>query len=119
MDQREKPTAEQAQIWANSLRSGKHKQTAGCLQDNRGYCCLGVAYIVFVPKEMQCCGIDGTLLGGMPLTHYNSPKWLADVDFHFKQITDAYLSTLNDDRGYTFDEIADLIELVYVHEALN
>lgn len=28
--------------WLNALRSGKWKQTIGCLEDSNGNCCLGV-----------------------------------------------------------------------------
>lgn len=28
--------------WTDALRSGEYPQTANCLRDNKGYCCLGV-----------------------------------------------------------------------------
>ena len=30
------------QRWVKALRSGKYKQTHNVLQDNKGFCCLGV-----------------------------------------------------------------------------
>lgn len=34
--------AEIAEKWINALESGEYKQTKGKLQDQNGYCCLGV-----------------------------------------------------------------------------
>jgi hypothetical protein len=118
------PTPKQAQRWANALRSGKYKQITGRLQGSNGYCCLGVGCEVFIPKDKQLrtesLSSIRILIGGLPSasSQPGAPKWLRAVDGDFYNKTDEHLHTLNDE-GYSFDEIADLIELVYVHKALD
>lgn len=46
-----RPTEEQAQEFANALRSGEYKQGRYQLQTRAGHCCLGVGCRVFIPKE--------------------------------------------------------------------
>ena len=36
--------------WIAALKSGKYKQTRGCLNDGNGYCCLGVLCEVFIAE---------------------------------------------------------------------
>jgi hypothetical protein len=115
------PTPKQAQRWANALRSGKYKQGVFKLQSEEGHCCLGVACEIFIPKDKQKRfeADNNRLFGGMPgFEQPNAPQWLSSINRDFTRKTGAGLSDLNDD-GYSFDEIADLIELVYVHKALD
>lgn len=118
------PTPAQAQQWANALRSGKFKQGSGRLQSNLGHCCLGVACEVFIPKEKL--RIDYMKLEGhFPDDQPAAPKWLIGVNRDFEIKLGQSLSVINDGSSFaaqvrfSFDEIADLIELVYVHKALD
>ena len=43
--------------WIAALRSGEYEQTQGCLRDNDGFCCLGVAVNALVPHRWTC--LDG------------------------------------------------------------
>ena len=111
-------TKKQAQKWANALRSGKYDQTVGTLQDELGYCCLGVACKIFIPKtKLQVQ--SGFLKGALPMDQKKAPKWLKIINDNFVHYLGHELSDLNDNEGFNFDEIADLIELVYVHKALD
>lgn len=115
--------------WITALRSGKYSQTTSTLEDKDGFCCLGVACKVIIPKSKQNIDdYDGFLRGGLPTDHQPAPQWLLDMenDVHHRTnigigLEDAgkYISTLNDNMRLSFDEIADVLELIYVHGALE
>jgi hypothetical protein len=118
-------TAKQAQKWANALRSGKYQQTTCVLQDSKGYCCLGVACEIFAPKYKR--DALGYLIGGVPNVDDGAPLMLEKVVEDLSRKTKLDITEINDgdtwvDEVYlskfTFDEIADVIELIYVHKAL-
>lgn len=134
------PTKAQIEKWCAALRSGKYKQTRGRLQDEDGHCCLGVACEVFIPRTKRVMVDDCDMFGGStdepylygaePTEQNAAPEWLRDVNEHFAdQFVDwhaseeAALFYLNDGYNgnprYTFDEIADLLEAVYIHEVLK
>ena len=113
--------------WTNALRSGEFKQTKNRLQDENGYCCLGVACKLFIPKnklELE----NGFIYGKMPHEQESPPVWLNDVSDDFFNKSGVFLSLLND-RGifytsivnepFTFEEIADLLEAVYLYNVLD
>lgn len=129
------------QKWCDALRSGEYKQTRDKLEDVNGFCCLGVACKVFIPEELQVKDINGCLVGYDPSSQGSRPNWLFNVvtDFEGKthktipiykqqssgsnympQNENGYtgLIRLNDTLQLTFDEIADCIEAVYIHEVM-
>lgn len=139
-------TRRKAQEWANALRSGEYSQTMGTLEDEQGFCCLGVACKIFIPEEKQLTkpsageAFRTFLQGDLPTDQLKAPKWLKEVESELSAIlkqnplpteeTQDELSSpitrdpssftdMNDDEGYTFDEIADIIELIFVHKALK
>lgn len=104
--------------WIVALRSGKYKQTKYKLQDENGFCCLGVACKEIINNPSV--DINGKLAGKFPIQQSNSPLWLKTISADFYLIAgESPLTGLNDNQEYTFDEIADLLELVYVHKALD
>lgn len=115
--------------WVRALRSGKYKQTRLVLQDKQGYCCLGVACKTLIPKHKQIKNsLFGTLVGGMVWNQPHAPLWLKEVSAEFARITGTGLIMLNDEgfstpeeiySPLTFDEIADMLELVFVHKAFQ
>lgn len=109
---------QQAQKWANALRSGEYRQGKFALERWRMNCCLGVACRLFIPKS-KITLINGWMDGALPDDQPSAPKWLIEVDHHFRIKTGSHLSFLNDQEGFTFDMIADMIELVYVHKMLG
>jgi hypothetical protein len=95
------------------------------ITDNaEGYCCLGVGCEIFIPKKNQKRNTQGFLIGSWADSQPSAPEWLKTINHDsFVSLTGTTLSTLNDSGidalgSFSFDEIADLIELVYVHEAL-
>ena len=110
----------QLKKWIAALDSGKYPQGAGALQSGIGFCCLGVAVKAIIPKCYQViCGYDNALLGSYPHSQPHAPSWLKEVDSDFNERAGMPLSMLNDDRGFTFSEIATLLELVYIHKILD
>ena len=103
--------------WIKALRSGNYKQGKGYLQSNYGYCCLGVACKILIPKAKLKTRDDGAIAGGIPEVQRYSPKWLKDIDDDFKEKAHRSLTSLNDKHNNSFDEIADLLEIVYIHKA--
>jgi hypothetical protein len=102
--------------WINALRSGKYQQTQGALQDFDGYCCLGVACKVLIPKNELKLQANKLLKGFLPNYQSKAPEWLKQIDRDFQIETTKFLTTLNDNYDYSFDEIADLLEIIYIHE---
>lgn len=91
-------------LWVEALRSGKYKQGKRALKTKNGYCCLGVLCDISNLgewKEFSYLGEDLTL----PL---EVQLW-AGLSTESPIAKDNLLETYND-TGYTFEEIADLIE---------
>lgn len=116
------------QIWIDELRSGKWEQTRGKLQRDDRFCCFGVGCKLFVPRNKQNTTFDDSLSGFNPADQEFSPKWLLRINDDFANRTGPSLINLNDEghwtyRGqslgrFTFDEIADLLQAVYIEEVL-
>lgn len=96
--------------WCKALRSGKYKQARGRLQNENGFCCLGVACKIFLPKP------QALLFGGLPEQHAEAPLWLKKINSDFRNRSSCYLDDLNDDKNYSFNEIADELERVYLKD---
>jgi hypothetical protein len=112
-------TKKDAQKWANALRSGKYSQTKHMLNDVIGrHCCLGVACEIFIPENKKRYKSE-RLYGSVPNEQPNAPQWLKNINDDLENKTGEKFETLNDYKDFFFDEIADVIELVYVHKALN
>lgn len=106
-------------LWIAALDSGEYKQSHCALQTSVWYCCLGVGCAVAIPKELISLNSDGFIEGGMPLEQPAAPKWLVNINKDFRDKTGRDLMGLNDTYGFTFPEIATLLELVYVHKMLD
>lgn len=106
---------EQFNKWVKALRSGRYKQAKGSLQHEDGYCCLGVACKVIIPKNKLKYKYNNLLKGGFPFSQPNAPKWLKEIDNDFRNRNEdkSSLSFLNDDRNYTFEQIADALVEAY------
>lgn len=114
--------------WIKALRSGEYVQSRGALQNVDGFCCLGVACKVFIPPSKQHLNEDGMLQGGIPNSEEqpHAPEWLQQVADDVYTKTFHNLTALNDEgissdnlEPLTFDEIADILELVYIHKAVG
>ena len=104
--------------WTKALRSGKYKQRKGLLQDSYGYCCLGVACDIFI-KDKEKIVEKGLMVGDVPTEQDMSPEWLKNLDDDFFEKTKYFLVQLNDELCFNFNEIADLLEAVYIHKVLD
>lgn len=105
--------------WIAALDSGKYKQGSGRMQDISGkYCCLGVGCKLFIPQPLLSLHENGRIDGSYPVSQPASPMWLQQINEDFDDKTGRALSNLND-SGFTFSEIATLLELVYIHKILD
>lgn len=114
--------------WINALNSGKFSQTKEVLQDERGYCCLGVACTLlsigayatedrygisdYVSEEESFMG--SFLRGSLPIQEDGAPAWLTHIDDDAHTKTGRRLSTLNDKYGWSFTDIAELLDILYL-----
>lgn len=93
--------------WINALRSGKYKQ--GCIylhnESTDEYCCLGVANKIFDLNESE----EKTLMHTYKKLGLNDSSGV--IGGTIWGITS--LACLND-FGYTFNEIADIIQIEYI-----
>lgn len=103
-----------AQTWANALRSGEYVQTreACRLWDrNRGHCCLGVAADLVV-KAGEATWLGDNLMEletndgscGAALTPKAQGMFGLDERLMWRYVS------LNDTNGFTFNEIAEVVE---------
>lgn len=106
--------------WIQALDSGDFKQAYGELEaPTGGYCCLGVACKVLVSKHKLKFRND-VIFGGAPTDQPSAPEWLKliDSDFYHK-VKELSLIDINDSGKYSFQEIATILELVYIHKILE
>lgn len=106
--------------WVKALRSGKYKQDTGQLKSNEGFCCLGVLCDV-VSKYPKSGGggswIDGDFKFGNDSNGGVVPRTVRavvgltegnpEVASGGKKLS---LSMWNDERGFTFEQIANIVE---------
>jgi hypothetical protein len=105
--------------WIDALRSGKYKQGTKILRRNDEYCCLGVLCDIVDPEGWT------PLLGFLDEGKYIHHGALEHPDDTVVKVTglkdrigslekvvgcSANLISLNDNAGYTFEQIADIIE---------
>jgi hypothetical protein len=105
--------------WIAALDSGEYKQTHCCLQDSKGYCCLGVGCKVTIPEKLIVTDVLNQIKGGLPINQPAAPAWLTEINEDFEKKTGRDLVALNDGYDFTFPEIATLLELVYIHKMLD
>jgi hypothetical protein len=123
---------EQIIVWIEALRSGEYKQARGSLEKNDGFCCLGVGCKLFIEESKIEKNRYGFIEGATPDFQLAAPKWLQRInnDFRTRVGANISLADLNDSssstHGYcpvhcpshSFDEIADMLQLVYLEGAL-
>lgn len=101
-------------LWLDALRSGEYEQATGQLCENGKYCCLGVLTDLAVNNgivqwDVSVFEHDAALAEDVrewaDLT-WDDPR----TDEPYGDRDDSSLATLNDLAGYTFSQIADVIE---------
>lgn len=113
------PNKRQLKKWIAALDSGEYEQWKGEMQRNGKYCCLGVGCKIMIPGNKQKVDNMKRLVGCSPISQPFAPQWLKDINGDFCLKTGRSLIALNDWEGYTFSEIATLLELVYIHKILD
>ena len=101
--------------WVNALRSGEYQQTQLYLHKEDGFCCLGVLCDLYIKENNVEWEINGDedsnyykFQGNAASLPSSVIEW-AGVEDHNPAIGFIPLAVLND-RGSTFNEIADVIE---------
>jgi hypothetical protein len=93
--------------WIAALRGGKYKQAKGALRTDLGHCCMGVLCDLIDPNAWSDKDAAGFYVWGDDRVSSNLP---IDMQAKLKAKKHAdWLPSLND-RGMSFEEIADLIE---------
>lgn len=119
--------------WVAALRSGEYTQTKGYLHRTEpdgdtpaGYCCLGVlcdiaekAEVVtgeiidsglHAPKRLRYYDGDAQTLPGNVVVWSGIGDENPIVEVYINSLRSETLATLNDSHGYTFAQLADVIE---------
>lgn len=93
---------EKKEIWLKALRSGEYEQCTGRLSDGTGFCCLGVAALVWDMADTEELSKKGQY-GEGPSYVYDSLRGIIPT-YPMDQ------GVLLNDKGVPFDTIADMIE---------
>jgi len=110
-------------MWVTALRSGEYQQGKLSLKTGSGaYCCLGVLACELHKKMPELLTVSGvsydesptqiTLITGIyaGLENGGLPRDLViELDFRTNN-PNSFFSDLNDNKDWTFDQIADYIE---------
>lgn len=106
-----------AKRWVKALRSGEYKQAKSDLRVDDSFCCLGVACDLYRQEHPEAHWGDGTRpafmvndtdIGTTALLPDEVQNWL-DLNDNGGKYHINTLTGLND-TGFTFEEIADVIE---------
>jgi hypothetical protein len=96
-----------------ALRSGEYTQTKEMLQDEQGYCCLGVMCAVYEKETgftLDRRNTDACIYGGELNDQEGVQEWVGLKYGDGTSMNNPTLTDLNDSNDYTFSEIADFIE---------
>ena len=102
--------------WLAALRSGKYKQGREYLHSDNKFCCLGVAYDARGGKWNdynetligQCDKLLSQFIGDKPPVPKNVMRVLEQINNN--QTVEDYLIKLNDNKEWSFKQIANWIE---------
>lgn len=100
-----KEAPEWIEDWIKELLSGEYRQVKGALYDSKldGFCCLGVAEFALSCKKDS--------------THLPLLEWIVYIDYnssiYFSIPTQELFADMNDTYNLSFQEIAQLIPLVF------
>lgn len=100
--------------WIEALRSGKYEQGKGYLKKDGAYCCLGVLCEINNKMEEYGC-IIGTS-NNVYLNENLEIEFNLNYNGRFKGFEIDKISCLtemNDSQKYTFEQIAEVIELYF------
>ena len=97
-------------LWIEALTSGKYNQGTGALKGVDSFCCLGVLCDLYIQKnEGNKWEEDNSYLGEKDILPETVMNWAGLNDQNPDVQEYSSLAEMNDD-GYTFKEIAQIIE---------
>lgn len=101
--------------WIEALRSGKYTQRRGMLlDDHHSQCCLGVACTLAGVAYIDILNV------AFPDHSLEVPNWIKMINQDFNRITGEFLTDINDrEDSFSFDEISDLLQAVYIEKVLS
>ena len=107
------------QLWLDALRSGEYKQKRRKLRDTNSFCCLGVLCDLYAKEHGKEWDYDK---GENYYYFEEADTGLAKSVMNWAGLTEEYpevimngqiyptdLATINDDYGFNFNQIAELI----------
>jgi hypothetical protein len=101
--------------WLQALRSKEYKQGSGCLKKEDKFCCLGVLTDLYIKENNLNWSLDDSsyVYEKLPVPGSVVRAWAgleyANPDIKIDKPFPDSLAGMNDD-GYSFEEIADVIE---------
>ena len=100
-----------ADKWVKALRSGEYNQTTETLQNGNGYCCLGVLCLLG-QKEGVVVDSENSILVGDSLEDQVDVKEWSGIKTTCGKFAggEPNLAQLNDEKGYDFNQLANVIE---------
>lgn len=105
---------ENQKAWVDALRSGEFKQSKFALENDDGYCCLGVLCVLAEKHGVGVVrGLDGLLHGSTMYEQPTARQWVGLADYNgafFTHYDQPLALTELNDGGTSFEEIADIIE---------
>jgi hypothetical protein len=102
---------EARKLWIEALRSGKYGQTNGTLENEDGYCCLGVACMAAKQHGVNVIHTDEGFIWGSCLSRQKAVlEWLGLANGTGCNKTQFALVDLNDREQSSFNDIANFIE---------
>ncbi len=103
-----------ARQWVAAIRSGQYRQGTGRLRTGNKFCCLGVLCNLHAKAHPDIAATQTDkreYLGRDKILPLEVTVW-AGMCSNYGTLGNVSLANLNDD-GYSFDDIADLIEKRY------
>ncbi|OFA33311.1 hypothetical protein BAE46_00955 [Glaciecola punicea] len=112
---------EPIRLWIADLRSGEYQQSTGNLENNEGFCCLGVGCKTAQKNGIKIYAYEdkleskGKIIGFSLRKQKSALKWL-NLQNPFGEFRGSSFKScdtlidLNDEENYSFNEIADFIE---------
>lgn len=111
--------------WIAFLKAGVFKQARGVAQSEgeEAYCIIATLVVLFVPEQQLRTAatesrrqFDHTLWG-LSGNMVNLPHWCRAISADYAtKANDVTVISLNDTRGYTFNQIADKLLEIYADE---
>lgn len=100
--------------WVDALRSGRYTQRSGYLNKDGRFCCVGVACEVLIQSGTKLPRNSDTHSGAVSYGDGFSCSAPVELLHLLPGVNFGALYGMNDDRGMTFEEIAQYIDDTYI-----